>query len=86
MTTSTTLVSLVSFTVSFCLLLNLFVIAHVHGIKGVIASLIGAMLFTLLSRPWWKRWVQPHKRAPESFRDPRLGSRAERRAAKRRHQ
>jgi hypothetical protein len=73
------------FLLSFFLLLILCGQLHFHGLKGLAASGGGAALFVLLTRPWWKRGFKPLKRPPESFRDPSLGSRAQRRAAQRRH-
>ena len=67
-----------------------FVVDDDYGIQSArilyqAASGGGAALFVLLTRPWWKRGFQPLRRSPESFRDPSLGSRAHRRAARRRH-
>lgn len=70
---------------AFFLILKVCGLFHFHGFKSLIMSGIGAEAFVLLSRPWWKRVLQPLKRSEASFRDPSLGSRAERRAAKRRH-
>lgn len=69
---------------AFFLLLTLCGMLHFHGIKALAVSGGGAALFVLLTRPWWKRGFSPLKRPPESFRDPSLGSRAQRRADQKR--
>jgi hypothetical protein len=75
----------VVFWVAFFLMLTVCGLLHFHGVRGLLVSGIGAEAIVLLSRPWWKKGSQPLKRSEESFRDPSLGSRAERRAAKQRH-
>ncbi|RYG56665.1 MAG: hypothetical protein EON56_03725 [Alphaproteobacteria bacterium] len=72
------------FWIMFFVLLSLCGIFHFHGIKGLAASGGGAALFVLLTRPWWKRGFGPMKRPLASFRDPAMGSRAQRRADQRR--
>jgi hypothetical protein len=67
---------------AFFLLITLCNLLHFHGIRGIVASGVGAEAFVLLSRPWWNRGLRPVKRSKESFRDPAFGSRSERRAAK----
>lgn len=69
----------------FLLLLTVCALLHSHGLKGLIESAVGAGLFVWLSRSWWGRAFQPVKRSKESFRDPSLGNRAERREAAKRH-
>lgn len=79
------LAALAVFWFTFFLLLTVCGLLHVHGLKGLLVSGVGASLIVWLSRSWWKRGFQSVKRSQESFRDPTLGNRAERREAAKRH-
>lgn len=69
---------------AFFVLFTLCGFLHLHLLRTVMASGIGAGLCVLILRPWWKKGLAPPKRPSASFKDPRLGTRAERRAQKKR--
>lgn len=69
---------------AFFVLFTLCALLHIHIMRTLITSGIGAGLFVLLTQSWWKRGLSSPKRPDSTYKDPALGTRAERRAQKKR--